>query len=146
MSKTLTLKKIDVVADSSGAAKVTFEEPAPEAPKVQPFTADQLRAMLAELEPGGIIPTDPTMDLPITPTDPAEFAAKAGLPPPDDRASGAVQLPAGVYGKFGLNGIPLLTPQVNLNETINPATGLPYIQVGTRPKTQISPPPSRNFR
>lgn len=135
---TLTIKKKD-------GSEVEIKA----APKkaIQQFTADELRAMLAELEPvSTVVQLDPTMDLPITPTDPRDFAAKANLPPPDERSAGAIQVAASVHGKFGLNGIPLLAPQVNLNEVVNPATGLPYVQVGPRPTTQISPPPTRNFR
>lgn len=109
------------------------------------YTAAQLRAMLAEIEPNGV-PLDPTMGLPIAPTDPAELAAKAALPPPEDRKQGAApQLPPAVHGSFSLNGIPLIAPGVDLTANINPATNLPYVQVGISPKTIISPPPSRYF-
>lgn len=154
MSKTLSLKKLDVVAAEGG--KVTFEEPAPAHLIVAPheqkiasipaYTAAQLRAMLAEIEPNGV-PLDPTMGLPIAPTDPAELAAKAALPPPEDRKQGAApQLPPAVHGSFSLGGIPLIAPGVDLTANINPATNLPYVQTGMRAKTMISPPPTRNFR
>jgi len=51
-----------------------------------------------------------------------------------------VQAPAALHGDHSL------TPrQVDLAANINPATGAPYIQVGNRPVSQISPPPSRRF-
>lgn len=113
--------------------------------QVKAFTAAELRAMLAEIEPNGV-PLDPTMGLPIAPTDPAEMAAKAALPPPEGRKQGAApQLPPAVHGSFSLNGIPLIAPGVDLTANINPATNLPYVQVGISPKTIISPPPSRYF-
>jgi hypothetical protein len=74
------------------------------------------------------------------------LAFKDSLPPVEDRkGSPAPQLPPRAHGSFGLNGIPLIAPQVNLAEHINPATGAPYAQIGPRPVTQISPPPSRRF-
>lgn len=133
MSKTLTLKAPPV------------DRPVETEKQVKAFTAAELRAMLADLEPNGV-PLDPTMNLPIAPTDPAELSAKAALPPPGDRKLGAApQLPPAVHGSFSLGGIPMIAPGVNLSENINPANGLPYVQVGERPKTIISPPPSRYF-
>ena len=52
-----------------------------------------------------------------------------------------VQTAPGQHGSLTLNGIPVLAPQINLNETINPATGAAYVQVGPRPATQIQVPP-----
>jgi hypothetical protein len=161
MSKTLSLKK-PYVAESTYRPEEGACDPLPNAETsslvalaealmpdsmqvVKPFTAAQLRAMLAEIEPNGA-PLDPTMGLPIAPTDPAELAAKAALPPPEDRKQGAApQLPPAVHGSFSLNGIPLIAPGVDLTANINPATNLPYVQVGISPKTIISPPPSRYF-
>jgi hypothetical protein len=51
-----------------------------------------------------------------------------------------LQIPAALHGDHSL------TPrQVSISADINPATGAPYTQVGPRPATQISPPPSRRF-
>lgn len=133
MSKTLSLK---------GA----IERPIESEKQVKAFTAAELRAMLAQLEPNGVA-LDPTMDLPIAPTDPSELAAKAALPPASERKAGAApQLPPAIHGSFSLGGIPVMAPQVALGESINPATNEPYVQVGLRARTQISPPPTRNFR
>lgn len=52
-----------------------------------------------------------------------------------------VQVPPKLHGSFSLNGIPLLAAGVNPNESVNPATGQPYIQVGVRAATQIQAPP-----
>lgn len=95
--------------------------------QVAPFTADQLRAMLAELEPGVQ----------------AVDADKALLPPVDQRTTAPVQAPANIHGSFTLNGIPIMASPVAAD--IDPRTGAPYIQVGPRPSTIISPPPSRRF-
>lgn len=152
-TKTLSLKKSTYTFVPSSEDKfvgmptsdIILAEEAGDPPVVQPFTAAQLRAMLAEIEPNGV-PLDPTMGLPIAPTDPAELAAKAVLPPPEGRKQGAApQLPPAVHGSFSLNGIPLIAPGVDLTANINPATNLPYVQVGISPKTIISPPPSRYF-
>lgn len=131
MSKTLTLKKDSVV-----------EEPA----AVQAFTEEQLRAMLRDLQvKNGTIPVDPTMDTPTGAIPSSLLADKSALPPAGDRSSApAPQLPAKAHGAFGINGIPLLVPQLG-DPNVNPATGAFYTQVGARPQTQISPPPSRRF-
>lgn len=95
--------------------------------QVAPFTADQLRAMLAELEPGVQ----------------AVDADKSTLPPVDQRTTAPVQAPAKTHGSFTLNGIPVMASPVAAD--IDPRTGAPYIQPGPRPSTMISPPPSRRF-
>lgn len=57
-----------------------------------------------------------------------------------DVQASTLQIPAALHGDHSL------TPrQVDLSANINPATGSPYIQVGSRPQSQISPPPSRRF-
>jgi hypothetical protein len=55
-----------------------------------------------------------------------------------------VQAPPKIHGSLSLNGIPMLASEVNLNETVNPATGQPYVQAGLRSTTQIQAPP-QNF-
>jgi hypothetical protein len=56
-----------------------------------------------------------------------------------------VQAPPAKLGQHTLNGIPMIASQIDVNQSINPATGAPYVQVGPRQATQISPPPSRRF-
>lgn len=152
MSKTRSLKKLDVVADDR-AGKITFEETAPAVPAlVQPFTAAQLAEMLRAAQISeGLVPVDPTMDLPTGEIPAHLIADKSALPPLDARGSApAAQLPGKAHGSFGINGIPLLVPQLGDAPVvpagvINPATGSFYTQIGPRPATQISPPPSRRF-
>lgn len=112
MSKTLKLKTDPLAVNEK---------------QVAPFTADQLRAMLAELEPGVQ----------------AVDADKSLLPPVDQRTTAPVQAPANIHGSFTLNGIPIMASPVAAD--IDPRTGAPYIQPGPRPSTIISPPPSRRF-
>lgn len=58
-----------------------------------------------------------------------------------------VQAPPAKLGQHSLNGIVMIaSPDINPGDTINPATGAPYAQVGLRAPTQISPPPTKNFR
>lgn len=141
MSKTLSLKK---PLENDGAVPAEPVMPV----EVKAYTADELRAMLAAMgepvAPTRVI-TDATMDLSIDGLAPHVIADKSGLADDIyDRASSTVQLPPKAHGKFGLNGIPLIAPGVDLNESINPATGQLYAQIGTRPVTQIQPPP-QNF-
>lgn len=114
-------------------------------PVVKPYTADELRAMLAVLEPKGV-PIDSTIDLSLDGLPPHAVADKSQLPPVDERkVSQGAQLPAAIHGKFDINGITMIAPGVPVSANINPATGGFYTQVGPRPATQISPPPSRRF-
>jgi hypothetical protein len=147
MSKTLHIKKLDVTAPLLEAGKVTFEEPT--APAIETFTEAQLLEQLAKLtgkKPLGPRPDgfngiwDETSMLPVA------AGPKAAPSDPSAPVSAAPQLPPAIHGSFGLNGVPLIAPGVSLGQHVNPATGLPYVQVGPRPATQISPPPSRNFR
>ena len=55
-----------------------------------------------------------------------------------------VQAPPACLGSHSLNGIQLIASPVNENDTVNPATGQPYAQAGTKPVTQIQAPP-QNF-
>lgn len=114
--------------------------------QVKPFTADELRAMLAELEPVG---TDSTMDLP-TGSIPAHLIAdKLLLPPVDQRTSTSIQPPANTHGRFDINGIPVIAPGVAgpLPANLNPATG--HILAQIMPQNRggcISPPPTKFFK
>lgn len=146
MSKTLSLKKLDVSLPL-GPATLVEHDSAPAA-EVKAYTADELRAMLAAMgeseKPARVI-TDKTMDLSIDDLPAHEIADKTGLD--SDiyaRASTLVQVPPQVHGKFGLNGIPLIAPGVDLSQNVNPATGQPYAQVGVRQVTQIQVAP-QNF-
>lgn len=154
MSKTLALKKPTESTDIAAAVAGSIEEKVAEASAIAQqsaiavtpaFTREELLAMLNAL-PGGI-QADPTQDLP-TGAIPAHLIAdrsKLSSDPADWKAGAAPQAPPAVHGKFGLNGIPLIAPGVDLGQTINPATGEFYIQPGPRQATQISPPPSRRF-
>jgi hypothetical protein len=116
--------------------------------KLETFTEEQLIEQLAKLRGEKPLPPRPPGFQGIwdhTSMIPVASSGKAEVPV-DAKAAPAAQLPPKVHGSFSLNGVPIMAPQVNVNENINPATGLPYAQVGPRPKTQISPPPSRNFR
>lgn len=105
MSKTLTIKK--------------------EAAAVPAYTADQLRAMLEELEPS---PSHVVAD-------------KSILPPVEERQSAPIQAPARKWGDHSF------TPNQIAVDNINPATGYVYNQVVVPARGgMISPPPSRNFR
>lgn len=147
MSKTLTLKKLDAMATGDG--QVTLEQDAtPVAPTIETFSEEQLMEQLLKLRGEKPLPPRPpgfqgiwdhTSMLPVT------SSGKVSVPV-DAKSAPAAQLPPKVHGSFSLNGVPLMAPQVNVAENTNPATGLPYAQVGPRPATQISPPPSRNFR
>lgn len=123
MSKTITLKKQPTPGSAGGSQldQETFVGTLPS------YTAAQLRAMLAELEPGVQ----------------AVDADKSTLPPVDQRTSAPVQAPPNVHGSFTLNGIPVMASPIKAD--IDPRTGAPYIQPGPRPSTMISPPPSRRF-
>lgn len=138
MSKTLTLKK--TIAENVDGPDVI----GPPALLPKAYTADELRAMLAAMgepeKPARVI-TDPTMDLSIDLLPAHEIADKSKLPPVGERSDSAIQVPANVHGRFGLNGIPLIAPGVDLSQSINPATGAPYAQVGTRLASQIQVPP-----
>lgn len=59
-----------------------------------------------------------------------------------------VQAPGARLGQHSLNGHLMIASPVVPGAPvgdINPATGAFYTQVGPRPATQISPPPSRRF-
>lgn len=98
--------------------------------QVAPFTEEQLRAMLADIEAAKPVPAHAVAD-------------KSALPPAGERSEAPVQAPAKIHGSFSINGIPVFSPGVN----INPSTGFPHNQVVAAPRGgMISPPPSKNFR
>lgn len=151
MSKTLSLKNT-VSEVPAPPPPSTGEEPSPPV-TVKAFTADELRAMLAAMgEPvataprGAVVPYSKEDMESVVESSRPDLSA---LPPKEDRTDAGVQAPAQVHGKFGLNGVMLLAPGVVPGtpvSTIDPATGYPYIQAGPRPASQISPPPTRNFK
>lgn len=125
MSKTLSLKGTKLDAIASDGAKVSFESlPAP-------FTEEQLRAMLADIEAA-------------KPEKPHLVADKSVLPPVDERVSAPVQVPPKLWG---IHDPRLVPPSPISAPNVNPATGFAHNQVSPQPKGgMISPPPSRNFR
>lgn len=139
MSKTLSLSK-PVAPDASPPAPIAAET------LVKSFTSEQLRDMLRAAQISeGVIPVDPTMDLSIDSLPLHVIADRSALPPADARASApAQQLPGKAHGSFALNGIAVMAPQLG-DAAVNPADGRFYTQIGPRPATQISPPPSRRF-
>lgn len=155
MTKTLTLKGVatgdtvvgdvsfeaaDAVAGTSGTGVILDGLDG----AVQPFTEEQLVAMLAKMRGEKPLPPRPegfqgiwdhTSLLPVMAGPKAEFEPNAPFIP-------APQLPPRRLGDHSM-----LAPQINVNENINPATGLPYAQVTAAPRGgMISPPPTRNFR
>lgn len=56
-----------------------------------------------------------------------------------------VQVPPAQHGSLTLNGVALMAPQVDFNQSVNPATGKPYIQAGPRQATQIQVPAGLRF-
>lgn len=126
---------------------------------VLPYTLEQLKAMVAELEPKSEVimlrgvPADMTVGMSIDDLPPHVIANKADLPPVDNRSAAfATAAPAktylggdrhlhGILGAFGVQ------PQAPLAPHINPTTGFPHNQVVAAPRGGIiSPPPSRNFK
>ena len=115
MSKTLGLKAKEPVATSP----------------VAPFTEEQLRQMLADIEAA-------------KPEKPHLVADKSVLPPVDERVSAPVQVPPKLWG---IHDPRLVPPSPISAPNVNPATGFAHNQVSPQPKGgMISPPPSRNFR
>lgn len=140
-NKTLHIKQVGPIG---GAGENEIRVAVLEAtPTVAVFTEDQLRDMLRDLQvKNGTIPIDTTVDLPIGPTPAHLVADKSVLPPLEERTSAPLQAPAARRGSFSINGIPVLGSPIG---DIDPRTGAFYTQVGPRPKTMISPPPSRRF-
>lgn len=150
-NKTLHIKKTVVDAEAAGfspaveVVRVEAVETLPSA-EIQAFTEEQLLGLLRDMRlKNGTIPIDTTVDLPIGPTPAHLVADKGALPPIDDRTSAPLQVPAARLGRFDINGIPVLASPVIPESNIDPRTGSFYTQIGHRPKTQISPTPSRRF-
>lgn len=131
-----------------------------DAPAVISVTPEQLSEMIkaavaAAVESGkprDLYPPDPTMDLPTGEIPAHLIADRSNLPPPDERTPGCVQPPPKLWGSH-LNPSPIAAAaaqarasQIAHQGVLDPATGNPYNQVKTPQATQISPPPSRNFR
>lgn len=125
------------------------------APVVLPYTLEQLKQMVAELEPKSEVimlrgvPADMTVGMSIDDLPPHVVADKSALPPPAERSGAPVSLPANtmivgdprLLAGFGIQA------QAPLAAHINPSTGFPHNQVVAAPRGgMISPPPSRNFR
>jgi hypothetical protein len=126
---------------------------AAKAATVLPYTLEQLKAMLAELEPKSEVimlrgvPADTTVGMSIDDLPRHVIADKSSLPPAEDRKGAPVSLPANTM----IVGDPRLLAgfgiQASAPVNINPATGFPHNQVIAPPRGgTISPPPSRNFR
>ena len=60
-------------------------------------------------------------------------------------SASTVQTPPAKLGQHTLNGIPMIASGVDVNQTVNPATGTPYVQVGPRAATQIQVPAGLRF-
>lgn len=128
---------------------------AAEAATVIPYTLEQLKAMVAELEPKSEVlmlrgvPQDMTVGLSIDGLPKHAIADKSALPPPEERSGSPVSLPANTV----IVGDPRLLAGFGIQAQavpaahINPTTGFPHHQVVAAPRGGIiSPPPSRNFR
>jgi len=124
-------------------------------PAVLPYTLEQLKAMVAELEPKSEVimlrgvPADMTVGMSIDNLPPHIVADKSSLPPPEGRSGEPISLPANtmivgdprLLAGFGIQA------QAPIAPNINPSTGFLHNQVVTAPRGgMISPPPSRNFR
>lgn len=122
---------------------------------VVPYTLEQLKQMVAELEPKSEVlmlrgvPADMTVGLAIDDLPPHVVADKSSLPPPAERTGAPISMPANtmiigdprLLAGFGIQAQAPIAPH------INPATGFPHHQVIIPPRGgTISPPPSRNFR
>lgn len=123
------------------------------APVVVPYTLEQLKQMVAELEPKSEVimlrgvPADMTVGMSIDDLPPHVIADKAALPPPEERSGTPVSLEA----RTTIVGDPRLLAGFGIQSqapaNINPTTGFPHNQVMAAPRGGIiSPPPSRNFK
>lgn len=123
------------------------------APVVLPYTLEQLKQMVADLEPKSEIvmlrgvPADMTVGMSVDDLPKHVVADKANLPPPEERSGAPVSLAANTT----IVGDPRLLAgfgiQAQAPANINPTTGFPHNQVMAAPRGGIiSPPPSRNFR
>lgn len=125
------------------------------APVVIPYTLEQLKAMVAELEPKSEVlmlrgvPQDMTVGVSIDTLPKHVVADKSALPPPEERSGLPISLPANttivgdprLLAGFGIQSQAPMAPH------INPTTGFPHHQVVAAPRGGIiSPPPSRNFK
>lgn len=166
MTKTLTLKGVatgdtvvgdvsfeaaDAVAGTSGTGVILDGLDG----AVQPFTEEQLVAMLAKMRGESIEDATRALALKPLPPRPEGFQgiwdATSLLPvfagPKAEVDPNAPFVPAPQLPPRRLGDHSMLAPQINVNENINPATGLPYAQVTSAPRGgMISPPPTRNFR
>lgn len=148
----MSTKTLSIRPNTNSIKKPPVDPLAADERQVKPFTAAELRAMLAELEPAGV---DSTMNLP-TGAIPAHLIAdKSLLPPVDQRTSTSIQPPANTHGRFDINGIPVIAPGVHTNAAgvaagtanIDPSTG--YILAQVMPANRggcISPSPTKFFK
>lgn len=124
------------------------------APVVVPYTLEQLKQMVADLEPKSEVimlrgvPADMTVGMSIDALPKHVVADKSALPPPAERTGAPVSLAANTT----IVGDPRLLAGFGIQAqaapaNLNPTTGFPHNQVVSAPRGGIiSPPPSRNFR